>query len=126
MVQEPRIVGGGGIPPGLVRDSMAEMVNLVPTPTIFQLCGIDETFSHNGKSLLPAILEDRDLQKAFFSEAASCFQRSRFSTRHRSRTTPSPSCSTRTHDWWARLYEPAELNGLRADPIELHNPATDQ
>lgn len=67
MAQKPRIVGGGGIPPGLVRNSMPEMVNLVPTPTIFQLCGIDETFSHNGKSLLPSILEDRHLPKILLS-----------------------------------------------------------
>jgi arylsulfatase A-like enzyme len=66
VVREPLIIGGGGIPSGLVRNSMAEMVDLVPT--ILQLCGIDESFPRNGKSLLPNILEDKPHREFAFSE----------------------------------------------------------
>jgi arylsulfatase A-like enzyme len=57
LLHEPLIIGGGGLPFGKINNNMAEMVDLVPT--VFQLCGIDETFAHDGNSLLSTMLEGK-------------------------------------------------------------------
>jgi arylsulfatase A-like enzyme len=54
LTREPLIIGGGGLPEGIVYDEMSEMVDLVPT--VFEMAGIGEHFPHCGKSLAPALL----------------------------------------------------------------------
>jgi arylsulfatase A-like enzyme len=137
LVREPLIIGGGGIPSGLVRNSMAEMVDLVPT--ILQLCGIDETFPHNGKSLLPNILEDKPHREFAFSEGGfllseePLLERASFpydlksKLQHEDTRLVGKAISMRDQHWTYiyRLYEPAELYDRSADPLELHNLAAD-
>ncbi|KAJ5734505.1 hypothetical protein N7493_003291 [Penicillium malachiteum] len=137
LVREPLIIAGGGIPSGLVRDGMAEMVDLVPT--ILQLCGIDETFPHNGKSLLPTILHDTPHRQYAFSEGGfllseePLLERASFpydlksQLQHDDTSWVGKAISMRDHNWTYiyRLYEPAELYDRKADPQELHNLAAD-
>lgn len=137
LVREPLIIGGGGIPSGLVRDRMAEMVDIVPT--ILQLCSIDETFPHNGKSLLPTILEDAPHREYAFSEGGFLLSEEpllenasfpydlKSKLQHEETRAVGKAISMRDHNWTYiyRLYEPAELYDRRADPQELHNLAAD-
>ncbi|KAF1837924.1 sulfatase [Decorospora gaudefroyi] len=53
VVHEPMIVGGGGLPEGLVFEEMAEMVDLVPT--MLQLGSTNENYAQYGISLVDAI-----------------------------------------------------------------------
>jgi arylsulfatase A-like enzyme len=53
LVHEPLLVGGGGLPEGLVFDEMAEMVDLVPT--MLQLGSTSENYAQYGISLVDAI-----------------------------------------------------------------------
>ncbi|KAJ5675468.1 hypothetical protein N7462_008365 [Penicillium macrosclerotiorum] len=137
LVREPLIIAGGGIPAGLVRDCMTEMVDLVPT--VLQLCGINETFPHNGKSLLPVILHDAPHREFAFSEGGfllseePLLERASFpydlksQLQHEDTRWVGKAISMRDHHWTYiyRLYEPAELYDRRADPLELHNLAAD-
>lgn len=45
---------GPDLPKGETNESLCEMVDLVPT--IFELAGIAEHYPHNGKSLVPTIV----------------------------------------------------------------------
>ncbi|KAJ5090802.1 hypothetical protein N7532_009486 [Penicillium argentinense] len=137
LVREPLIIAGGGIPAGLVRDSMTEMVDLVPT--ILQLCGIDETFPHNGMSLLPAILHDQPHREYSFSEGGFLLSEEpllenasfpydiKSGLQHEDTRLVGKAISMRDKHWTYiyRLYEPAELYDRHADPKELHNLAAD-
>jgi arylsulfatase A-like enzyme len=137
LVRDPLMIGGGGLPSGLVRNSMTEMVDLVPT--ILQLCGIDETFPHNGKSLLPTILEDKPHRQFAFSEGGfllseePLLERASFpydlkaKLQHEDTRLVGKAISMRDQHWTYiyRLYEPAELYDRSADPLELHNLAAD-
>ncbi|KAI5928355.1 alkaline-phosphatase-like protein [Camillea tinctor] len=53
LVHEPMVIGGAGLPQGAVYEEMAEMVDLVPT--MLQLATLNETYGHNGLSLVDAI-----------------------------------------------------------------------
>lgn len=53
LVHEPLIIGGGGLPRGVVFEEMAEMTDLVPT--MLQLGTVNETYAHYGLSLVDAI-----------------------------------------------------------------------
>lgn len=137
LVREPLIMAGGGIPPGLVRDSMAEMVDLAPT--ILHLCGVDETFPHNGKSLLPTILENKPHREYAFSEGGFLISEEplleqapfpydlKAKLQHEDTKCVGKAISMRDQNWTYiyRLYEPAELYDRNADPHELHNLAAD-
>lgn len=54
LAREPLIVGGGGLPEGIVYEEMCEMVDLLPT--VFDFIGVGQHFPHCGKSLAEAIL----------------------------------------------------------------------
>ncbi|KAJ5100479.1 hypothetical protein N7456_006531 [Penicillium angulare] len=137
LVREPLVIAGGDIPTGLVRNDMAEMVDLIPT--IFQLCGIDETFPHNGKSLLPTILHSKPHRQYAFSEGGflvseePLLEKGPFpydikgKIQHEDTESVGKAISMRDQNWTYiyRLYEPAELYDRRADPQELHNLAAD-
>ncbi|KAF2247976.1 alkaline phosphatase-like protein [Trematosphaeria pertusa] len=53
LVHEPLIIGGAGLPEGVVYEEMAEMVDLVPT--MLQLGSTGEFYAHYGLSLVDAM-----------------------------------------------------------------------
>jgi arylsulfatase A-like enzyme len=136
LVREPLIIGGAGLPTGKINDSMAEMVDLIPT--LFQLCGIGEHFPHNGKSLVPTILHGTEHKEFAFSEGG--FLKSeeplleqapypydiKAALQHEDTTLVGKAISIRSKEWTYiyRLYEPAELYSRINDPQELHNLAS--
>lgn len=137
LVREPLIIAGGGIPQNQTRDTMVEMVDLVPT--VLHLCGLDETFPHNGKSLLPSIMNNKPHREFAFSEGGfllseePLLEQARFpydikaSLQHEDVQLVGKAISIRSREWTYiyRLYEPAELYDRKADPHELHNLASD-
>ncbi|KAH6673457.1 alkaline-phosphatase-like protein [Halenospora varia] len=138
LVHEPLIIGGGGLPQGKVSDVMAEMVDLVPT--VFELCGVGEHFPHNGKSLVPVLVEGATFHKTFaFSEGGFLTSEEplleqapypydiKAGLQHDDTTLVGKAISIRNENWTYvyRLYEPAELYHRVNDPYELHNLAAD-
>ncbi|GKZ39287.1 hypothetical protein AbraIFM66950_012231 [Aspergillus brasiliensis] len=137
LVREPLILAGGGLPQQQVRDTMVEMVDLVPT--VLQLCGLDETFPHNGKSLLPTILHNTPHRQFAFSEGGflrseePLLERARFpydlkaGLQHEDVDLVGKAIAIRNREWTYiyRLYEPAELYNRTEDPLELHNLAAE-
>ncbi|OJJ67130.1 hypothetical protein ASPBRDRAFT_187137 [Aspergillus brasiliensis CBS 101740] len=137
LVREPLILAGGGLPQQQVRDTMVEMVDLVPT--VLQLCGLDETFPHNGKSLLPTILHNTPHRQFAFSEGGflrseePLLERARFpydlkaGLQHEDVDLVGKAIAIRNREWTYiyRLYEPAELYNRTEDPLELRNLAAE-
>ncbi|OKL58749.1 hypothetical protein UA08_06243 [Talaromyces atroroseus] len=143
LVRNPLIIAGGGIPEGVVSDSMTEMVDILPT--VLQLCGIDETFPHNGQSLVPTLLHNgsssspshhRDFafsEGGFLVSEEPLLEHASFpydikaSLQHEDVKLVGKAISMRNMEWTYiyRLYEPAELYHRPQDPHELHNLAAD-
>ncbi|KAH8894543.1 alkaline phosphatase-like protein [Thozetella sp. PMI_491] len=135
LVKEPLVIGGGGIPEGVVVDEMTEMVDLLPT--VFELCAVKETFPHNGKSLMPLINKAPGYQHKEFAFSEGGFlldeewllERARFpydlkaSLQHERTEIVGKATACRDHDWTYihRLYEQAELYNRKQDPGERHN-----
>ncbi|KIX10584.1 uncharacterized protein Z518_01668 [Rhinocladiella mackenziei CBS 650.93] len=138
LTREPLIIGGGGLPEGQVTDVMAEMVDLAPT--VFELCGIGEHFPHNGKSLIPVLVEGKKEHRRFaFTEGGFLTSEEplleqapypydiKASLQHEDTTLAGKAISIRNKEWTYiyRLYEPAELYHRINDPEEMHNLAAD-
>jgi arylsulfatase A-like enzyme len=133
LVHEPLLLGGGGLPSGVVVDEMAEMVDLVPS--IFQLCGIGEHFGHNGTSWLATIYDGTPHKEYAFSEGG--FLKSeeplvekakwpydlKAKLQHEDTSLVGKAIAMRSKEWTYiyRLYEPGELYDRVKDPKELHN-----
>ncbi|KAK4934885.1 hypothetical protein LTR10_023958 [Elasticomyces elasticus] len=135
LVREPLIVGGGGLPRGQTTDVMAEMVDLVPT--VFELCEIGEHFPHNGKSLVPVLMDGNTEHKPFaFSEGGFLTSEEplleqapypydiKAGLQHEDTTLVGKAISIRNKEWTYiyRLYEPYHRID---DPEEMHNRAAD-
>ncbi|KAL3438431.1 alkaline-phosphatase-like protein [Aspergillus tetrazonus] len=138
LVREPLIIGGAGLPEGKTINTMAEMVDLVPT--MLELSGIGEHFPHNGKSWVPVLLDESAKHKKYaFSEGG--FLKSeeplleqapypydiKAGLQHEDTTLVGKAISLRDkrHAYIYRLYEPAELYDRAADPHEMHNLAAE-
>lgn len=141
LVREPLIIGGGGLPAGVVYDEMTEMVDLIPT--LHQMAGIDEHFPHCGKSLGEVLAkggkkEDGEaiVHKEYaFSEGGFLLNEEplleqapypydiKAALQHQDTALVGKSVSARNKDWTYvyRLYEPPELYDRKKDPQELHN-----
>jgi arylsulfatase A-like enzyme len=137
LVKEPLIISGAGLPAGKVINCMVEMVDLVPT--IFEMCGIPEHFPHNGKSLIPAIMDGAEHRQYAFSEGGfleteePLLEKADYpydikaSLQHEDTKLVGKAISVRSKEWTYiyRLYEPSELYSRINDPQELHNLAAD-
>ncbi|KAK8005890.1 hypothetical protein PG991_012187 [Apiospora marii] len=135
LVHEPLIIAGAGLPAGQTSAAMAEMVDLIPT--VFELCGVGQDFPHNGRSLVPVLMDGAAEHKRYaYSEGG--FLKSEEPLLEQS---PYPydlkaalqhedaavwvgkALAIRDPTWTYvyRLYEPCELYHRRDDPHEMHN-----
>lgn len=138
LVHEPLMIGGAGLPEGVVYEEMTEMIDLVPT--MLQLGSVNNTYMHYGKSLVPAIhaagrgevlahrnfsyteggflLSDEPLleQGPFPYDIKSALQ-------HNDTALVGQALAVRNKEWAYvyRLYEEDELYSRRDDPHEMHN-----
>lgn len=139
LVHEPLMIGGAGLPEGVVYEEMAEMIDLVPT--MLQLGSVNETYMQYGKSLVDAIhaagkgitiphsdysyteggflLSDEPLleQGPFPYDIKGALQ-------HNDTALVGQALSVRNKEWTYvyRLYEADELYSRSGDdPHELHN-----
>lgn len=135
LVKEPLIIGGGNLPQGVVVDDMTEMVDILPT--VFELCNIQETFPHNGLSLVPLINKHPDYKHKEFAFSEGGFllseewllEQPRFpydkkgELQHKQTEVVGKATACRDQDFTYiyRIYEQAELYDRRADPGERHN-----
>jgi arylsulfatase A-like enzyme len=134
----PFLIGGPTIPTGAVVDSMVEMVDLAPT--IFDLAGVKEDFSHNGQSLVAVIRNPKLLHRQYaFSEGGFLMSEEpiledapfpydiKSSLQHSDTELVGKVVSARSKEWTYvyRLYEPAELYNRTIDEGELRNLAAD-
>lgn len=139
LVHEPLMIGGAGLPKGMVYDEMAEMIDLVPT--MLQLGSVNETYSHYGMSLVDAIHaagKGEVLQHRNFSYTEGGFLLSdeplleqgpfpydiKTALQHNDTALVGHTLAVRNKDWTYvyRLYEEDELYSRRGDdPMELHN-----
>lgn len=138
LVHEPLILAGAGLPEGRVTTVMSEMVDLIPT--VFEFCGVAESFPHNGKSLVPVLLSGANHHKDFaFSEGGFLTSEEpileqapypydiKAGLQHEDTTLVGKAISIRDQTWTYiyRLYEPAELYHRLEDPGETHNLAAE-
>ncbi|KAI1869942.1 uncharacterized protein JN550_005532 [Neoarthrinium moseri] len=135
LVKEPLIIGGGGVPEGVVVEDMTEMVDMLPT--VFELCNVPETFPHNGISLVPLMNQQPGYKHKEYAFSEGGFllseewllERPRFpydikgKLQHEQTQIVGKATSCRDHDFTYvyRLYEQAELYERRNDPGERHN-----
>ena len=141
LTREPLLIGGAGLPQGVVYDEMTEMVDLVPT--VFQLAGIGEHFPHCGKSLTDIlvsrgttsdgqVIKHRDFaftEGGFLLTEEPLLEQAHYpydikaALQHTDTATVGKAISIRDKSWTYiyRLYEPPELYDRNADPQELHN-----
>ncbi|KAF2170475.1 hypothetical protein M409DRAFT_64203 [Zasmidium cellare ATCC 36951] len=138
LVRNPLIIGGAGLPQGLRHDALTEMVDLVPT--VFQMCGIDQHFPHNGLSWMPLLTGSCCSHKSFaFSEGGFLTSEEplleqapypydvKAALQHEDTKLVGKAISCRDKEWTYifRLYEAPELYSRPNDPSELHNLAAD-
>lgn len=136
--REPLIMGGCGLPQGKVVDDMCEMVDLLPT--VFQMCGIEQTFAHNGVSLLPAVMHHRPHPKkyaytegGFLTSEEPLLEQAPYPydiksvLQHEDVECVGKATAIRSKKWTYvyRLYEPPELYDRESDLQELHNLAAE-
>lgn len=141
LTHEPLIIGGAGLPQGVVYGEMAEMVDLVPT--VFQLAGIGEHFPHCGKSMAELlasggktadgeVFRHRDFaftEGGFLLSEEPLLEQAPYpydikaALQHTDTATVGKAVSIRDKEWTYiyRLYEAPELYNRNADPQELHN-----
>ncbi|ORY54697.1 sulfatase [Pseudomassariella vexata] len=138
LVHEPILIGGAGLPENQTVNAMTEMVDLIPT--MFELSGIGEHFSHNGKSWVPLLCGDaKEHKKYAFSEGGfltseePLLEQSPYpydikaALQHEDTELVGKAISMRDQRWTYvyRLYEPAELYDRVADVHEMHNLAAE-
>lgn len=134
LLREPLIMGGGPLPRGEVRETMAEMVDLLPT--VLELAGVPAGHTHFGRSLLPVIDDPSTPHREYaFSEGGftveeePLLERAPFpydlkaGLQHEDPSLVGKAVSVRDRRWTYvyRLYEPAELYDRAADPAERIN-----
>lgn len=140
LTHEPLIVGGGGLPEGVVYEEMTEMVDLAPT--LFQLSGIGEHFPHCGKSLAEMLVAGgheggTPIPHKQFAFSEGGFLRSeeplleraeypydiKAALQHEDTDIVGRAVACRDKKWTYvyRLYEPAELYDREKDVGELRN-----
>ena len=142
LVHEPLIVGGGGLPQGVVYEEMAEMTDLVPT--MLQLGTVNETYAHYGLSLVDAIhaagrgevIHHRNFsytEGGFLLSDEPVLEQSPFpydikaALQHNDTALVGQALAVRNREWTYvyRLYEEDELYSRSNDPHELHNLAAE-
>jgi len=134
ITRDPLIISGGGLPGGQRCDTMAELIDVVPT--VLALARLQAPHHHFGRSLLPVLDDPRHSHREY------AFTEGGFSTREEPRMERGPfpydlkgqiqhrepACAGRavavrdrrwTYIW--RLYEPAELYDRHADQHETTN-----
>ncbi|WQF75678.1 Putative sulfatase, alkaline-phosphatase-like, core domain superfamily [Colletotrichum destructivum] len=142
LTHEPLLVGGAGLPRGVVYDEMCEMVDLVPT--VLQLAGVGEHFPHCGASLASVLASaGRDgrtglplrhkefafTEGGFLASEEPLLEQAPYpydikaALQHEDTTVAGKAVACRDRRWTFvyRLYEPAELYDRAGDPGELHN-----
>jgi arylsulfatase A-like enzyme len=143
LAHEPLIIGGGGLPKGVVYEDMAEMVDLLPT--VLQWAGVDQTFPHCGKSMAEALVsggrteDGKPLRRYAFTEGGFLVTEEplleqapypydiKAALQHQDTELVGKAVSMRDKRWTYvyRLYEKDELYDRVNDPEELHNLAED-
>ncbi|KAK6844388.1 alkaline-phosphatase-like protein [Apiospora arundinis] len=134
LVHEPLIIAGAGLPAGQTSAAMSEMVDLIPT--VFELCGIGQSFPHNGKSLVPVLVKGATEHKryaysegGFLTSEEPLLEQSPYpydlkaALQHEDTKVVGKALAIRDPTWTYiyRLYEPAELYHRQDDPQEMHN-----
>lgn len=138
LVHEPLLIGGAGLPKGVVYEEMAEMIDLVPT--LLQFGTVNETYAHYGKSLVDAIhaagrgevLPHRDFaytEGGFLLSDEPLLEQSPFpydikaALQHNDTALVGKALAVRNKEWTYiyRLYEDDELYSRTNDPREIHN-----
>ncbi|KAJ5319319.1 uncharacterized protein N7506_012023 [Penicillium brevicompactum] len=138
LAREPLIIGGAGLPSGKTNEDICEMVDLLPT--VFELCKVPEVFPHNGISLLPTILSDKNHPKkyaytegGFLKSEEPLLEQAPYPydiksvLQHQDTELVGKAVSMRSSEWTYvyRLYEAPELYNRKSDIAELHNLAAD-
>lgn len=127
-----------------LRDSLVELIDI--PATLYQLCGIEATHWHFGRSLVPLLTEDRPHRTAVFSEGGrlkderQCMEFEtvahgekgglyypRVTIQRSDHVAHTKALMCRTDGWKYvyRLYENDELYDLSNDPDETRNLAKD-
>ncbi|RNJ53430.1 hypothetical protein D7B24_001908 [Verticillium nonalfalfae] len=145
LTHEPLIVGGCGLPSGVVYEGMAEMVDLMPT--LFQFSGIPEHFPHCGRSMAELLtsaarsgghgddessVEHKKYafsEGGFLSSEEPLLERAGYpydikaALQHDDTEVVGRAVACRDRKWTYiyRLYEPPELYDRERDVGELHN-----
>lgn len=141
LTHEPLIIGGAGLPEGVVYDEMTEMVDLLPS--MLQMAGVGEHFPHCGKSMTDIIVSGgKDNEGKVVPHKEFAFSEGGFllseeplleqapypydikaGLQHSDTAAVGKAISIRDKEWTYiyRLYEPPELYDRRNDPHELHN-----
>ncbi|KAJ5111974.1 hypothetical protein N7532_000019 [Penicillium argentinense] len=137
LTREPLIIGGGGLPEGVVYDEMSEMVDLLPT--VFEFTGIGEHFPHCGKSFADALLKGGKevvphrkyafTEGGFLTSEEPLLEQGPYpydikgALQHNNTELVGKAVSCRSKKWTYiyRLYEPPELYSRENDPEELQN-----
>lgn len=141
LTREPLIMGGAGLPQGVVYDEMVEMVDLLPT--LLQMAAVGEHFPHCGRPFCDLLVkggkdEDGQLIKHrefAFSEGGFLLSEEplleqapypydiKAALQHEDTSLVGKAISIRDKEWTFvyRLYEPPELYSRINDPQELHN-----
>jgi hypothetical protein len=122
LAREPLIIGGAGLPAGETNDDICEMVDLLPT--ILELCKVQESFPHNGVSLLPTLLRKSKHPKqyaytegGFLKSEEPLLEQAPYPydikslLQHEDTEIGGKAVAMRSVDWTYvyRLYEPTEL-----------------
>lgn len=142
LVHEPLIIGGAGLPEGILYEEMAEMIDLVPT--MLHLGTVNETYAHYGKSLVNVmhaagrgeVLPHRNYsytEGGFLLSDEPVLEQGPFpydikaALQHNDTELVGQALAVRNKTWTYvyRLYEPDELYSRLDDPYELHNLAAD-
>jgi arylsulfatase A-like enzyme len=137
VVKPPREAAGGSG----VSDALAELVDF--PATVYDLCGIEPSYTHFGRSLLPLLRgEKKEHRDAVFCEGGRlrdephCEERESTSSQNpaglyfprlEAQGSKGPEhgkavmCRDRRYKYVLRLYEKDELYDLEGDPQELQN-----
>jgi arylsulfatase A-like enzyme len=140
LAHEPLIIGGGGLPQGVVYEEMAEMVDLLPT--LLQFAAVDQTFPHCGKSMAKLLVSGGTTGQArrhAFTEGGFLLSEEplleqapypydiKATLQHADTRLVGKAVACRDKRWTYiyRLYEEPELYDRWKDADELHNLAAD-
>ncbi len=139
LTRNPLIIADPRAPHGQRHESFVEMVDL--TATLEDYAGVDRSYTHMGKSLLPVLSDASDVHRdAAFSEGGFVMEeehllesgseghyRHKQELQHEDTSLAGRAISVRTAEWTyvERLYEGPELYDRAADPGETTNLAGD-